>query len=104
MKPTPTKFYRHITGIASGILHQLETEQVTGFSRTISKFSLRYFISPIDLFPDAIPFLGYLDDYLLLLIGQLSCNSTNADLTSEEVFQAVQKIEEYLQQASSSSS
>ena len=39
--------------------------QVTKATKTVLIIALLYIISPIDLIPDAIPFLGLLDDVLV---------------------------------------
>ncbi len=50
--------------------------------------ALLYFVSPLDLIPDAIPFVGYLDDitligYILSMLGE--------ELSKFEAFEAAQK-------------
>lgn len=45
--------------------------RVPWFARLIAGIVLAYALSPIDLIPDFIPILGYLDDLLLVPLGIL---------------------------------
>ncbi len=80
-------------GIASVFrLGRLVKAYATGDYRDVSKknvvltvASLLYFVSPLDLIPDAIPFIGFLDDvtiigYVLSMLGE--------ELTKFETFEA----------------
>ena len=43
--------------------------RVPWYAKAVAFFVLAYALSPIDLIPDFIPVLGYLDDLLLLPVG-----------------------------------
>lgn len=52
------------------ILYQaIQDERLPWYLRVIPWLVLAYALSPIDLIPDFIPVLGYLDDLLLLPLG-----------------------------------
>lgn len=44
-------------------------KRVPWYAKAVAFFVLAYALSPIDLIPDFIPVLGYLDDLLLLPVG-----------------------------------
>jgi Uncharacterized conserved protein len=53
-------------------------------------FSLLYLLSPIDLIPDFIPFLGYIDDFVIVpLLLSLSIRLLPADIKEECLARAV---------------
>jgi uncharacterized membrane protein YkvA (DUF1232 family) len=53
-------------------------------------FSLLYLLSPIDLIPDIVPFLGYLDDILIVpFLLNLSIRLLPADIKEECLAKAV---------------
>ncbi len=43
--------------------------RVPWYARVLAGFVVAYALSPIDLIPDAIPILGYLDDLVLVPLG-----------------------------------
>lgn len=43
------------------------------YARALAALVVAYALSPIDLIPDFIPVLGYLDDVILLPVGILVC-------------------------------
>jgi uncharacterized membrane protein YkvA (DUF1232 family) len=43
--------------------------RVPWYARVFAGFVVAYALSPIDLIPDAIPILGYLDDLILVPLG-----------------------------------
>jgi len=96
MKPTPTKLYQNIAEKAAGLLEQLEGQQLQGFPQQTARFALWYFTAPIDIFPDVIPFIGYLDDYCLISTAQVLCNTTSKKLTPEEVSSIEDQIDSFL--------
>jgi uncharacterized membrane protein YkvA (DUF1232 family) len=54
------------------------------YAKTMAAAVAAYALSPIDLIPDFIPVLGYLDDLLLLPIGiLLAVRMIHADLMAE---------------------
>ena len=40
--------------------------EIPWYSKTLAIITVFYALSPIDLIPDFIPFLGYLDDFIIL--------------------------------------
>ena len=44
----------------------LTSPQISNYHRTLVLGAIVYFISPIDLIPDATPVIGYLDDYAVV--------------------------------------
>jgi uncharacterized membrane protein YkvA (DUF1232 family) len=44
----------------------LTSKQISHYQRTLVLGAIVYFISPIDLIPDATPVIGYLDDYAVV--------------------------------------
>lgn len=61
---------------ASGLKHQayaiylaLKDPRVPWYAKAFGALVIAYAFSPIDLIPDFIPVLGYLDDLILLPIG-----------------------------------
>ncbi|GAB4109810.1 MAG: hypothetical protein Fur005_07890 [Roseiflexaceae bacterium] len=47
----------------------LHSQQVPWYAKLIAATVVIYALSPIDLIPDMIPILGYLDDLLILPLG-----------------------------------
>ena len=43
--------------------------RVPWYAKVFMGFVLAYFFSPIDLIPDFIPFIGYLDDLIIVPLG-----------------------------------
>ena len=95
MKPTPTKLYKNIAGKAAGLLDQLEDQQLQGFSQHTARFALWYFSAPIDIFPDVIPFIGYLDDFCLVSTAQVICKTPSKELSPEEVSSIEDRIDAF---------
>jgi uncharacterized membrane protein YkvA (DUF1232 family) len=59
-------------------------------ARLAAIFSLLYLFSPIDLIPDFVPFLGYLDDILIVpVLLNLSIRLLPADVKEECLERAV---------------
>ena len=46
----------------------LKDNKTPGIAKILAGITVAYALSPIDLIPDFIPVLGYLDDILLLLV------------------------------------
>lgn len=71
----------------------LKHKDVPFYSKLIIGIVLGYALSPIDLVPDFIPILGYLDDVILLPIGIMAALKTIPDeilveltkITEEEI-------------------
>ncbi|VDN49153.1 conserved membrane protein of unknown function [Petrocella atlantisensis] len=51
------------------LYYSYRDERTPLFAKVFSIFVVSYALSPIDLIPDFIPILGYLDDIILLPIG-----------------------------------
>lgn len=56
-------------------------------------FTIGYALSPIDLIPDFIPVLGYLDDVLLLPLMIAGCIRLIPEVVMEECRKKVQNLE-----------
>ncbi|MBE9126464.1 MULTISPECIES: YkvA family protein [unclassified Coleofasciculus] len=48
-----------------------QDSRVPWYAKAIAACVIAYFFSPIDLIPDAIPIIGYLDDLVLVPLGIL---------------------------------
>ncbi len=57
-------------------------------------FTLGYALSPIDLIPDFIPVLGYLDDLILLPLMIAGCIRLIPDAVIDECRRKIEKLEE----------
>jgi uncharacterized membrane protein YkvA (DUF1232 family) len=54
------------------------------FAKCVAAFPVAYFFSPVQLIPNFIPVIGFLDDFLFLLLGARLVNRlTPPDLLSE---------------------
>jgi len=51
------------------LYYALKDPRVPFFAKTIIIFVIGYALSPIDLIPDFIPVLGYLDDLIIVPLG-----------------------------------
>jgi uncharacterized membrane protein YkvA (DUF1232 family) len=69
-----------VKGDARRLWFALQHPQAPGWLKLGSALMLLYLLSPIDLIPDAIPFLGVVDDLVLLplamrwMLGRLPAN------------------------------
>ncbi|MDD2585306.1 MAG: YkvA family protein [Syntrophomonadaceae bacterium] len=43
--------------------------RVPWYAKALTAFLLAYILSPIDLIPDFIPIIGYLDDFIIIPLG-----------------------------------
>lgn len=63
------------------------------YARTAAFFVLGYALSPIDLIPDFLPVVGYLDDLILLPWGvALVIRLVPADVMEESRRQAIERL------------
>lgn len=60
------KRYEKITLDLQAIFLALKDRRTPLLARVLAYVTLAYFLSPIDLIPDFIPILGYLDDVIIL--------------------------------------
>ena len=71
----------------SGCLSGAESERNTLLTKILAFLTVAYALSPIDLIPDFVPVLGYLDDLIILpALVFLTCK-----LIPREIFAAYQK-------------
>ncbi|MBQ0072320.1 MAG: DUF1232 domain-containing protein [Spirochaetales bacterium] len=62
----------------------LKDRRTPWYAKALAALAVGYALSPIDLIPDIIPVLGYLDDLLLLpLLAFLAIKSIPKDVLSE---------------------
>jgi len=57
---------KHLKKEITAIYYAYQHSKVTRFPKAVMLFTLGYALSPIDLIPDFIPILGYVDDLLIL--------------------------------------
>lgn len=71
------------------LYYALQSSNPPAWCKTTILGALGYFISPIDLIPDAIPFAGFADDYGILLwaVGVMA-----AHISPEDKKQAKEKL------------
>jgi uncharacterized membrane protein YkvA (DUF1232 family) len=63
------------------------------YARTFSALVVAYFFSPIDLIPDFIPVLGYLDDLVLVPLGiSLAVKMIPPDVMADARSQAAKPV------------
>jgi uncharacterized membrane protein YkvA (DUF1232 family) len=58
--------------------------RVPWYAKTLAVVVVAYAFSPIDLIPDFIPVLGYLDDLILIPLGVMAVRSLVPPLVLEE--------------------
>lgn len=63
------KWARKLKGEIIALYFTLRHPQTPLFTKIIAAIVVGYALSPIDLIPDFIPILGYLDDVILLPLG-----------------------------------
>jgi uncharacterized membrane protein YkvA (DUF1232 family) len=69
--------------------------RVPWYARVFAACVVAYAFSPIDLIPDPIPVLGYLDDLILIPIGiSLAIKMIPADVMTESRIKASQAIDQ----------
>ena len=59
-------------GHCKSLLHAIRSPSVSARNKAICIGALLYFINPIDLIPDHLPVIGYLDDFAVLSLA-VSC-------------------------------
>lgn len=57
---------KNLTIKISQIYIAIQSKETPWFAKAIGYITIGYFLSPIDLIPDFIPVLGYLDDLIIL--------------------------------------
>lgn len=71
----------------------LKHPSVSGWAKAIAFMAVAYALSPIDLIPDFIPVLGYLDDLIIVpVLVWLALKLIPTDLMNQARDQAVQWI------------
>ena len=58
--------------------------RVAWYAKALAGLVVAYALSPIDLIPDFIPLVGYLDDLILIPLGVLAVRSLVADDVMDE--------------------
>ena len=82
--------------MAVGLLSKLKENELEGFSSSLARVSLRYYLTPIDLIPSFIPIVGYLDDYILMLGAKILCDSEEGELTYTDIPGVEMEIRSFL--------
>ena len=83
-----------------GLILYYALPKLSFLDRAIAYGALGYFISPLDIIPDSMPIIGYLDDFYIL---KMACSHTfnslrNAGNANDEIKQKAKiKIHEYFQ-------
>lgn len=54
------------------LYHAYKREETPFWARNIIMAALAYFLSPFDTIPDLTPFLGYTDDFSVMMFGLVS--------------------------------
>ena len=89
-----------IKAIYLGLILYYALPKLSFLDRAIVFGALGYFISPLDIIPDSIPFIGYLDDIYIL---KMACSHTfnalkKAGIADEEIKKEAKiKLHEYFQ-------
>ena len=60
---------RDLKGETYAVYLACRDPRVPWYARALAAATIAYFLSPIDLIPDPIPILGYLDDLLIVPLG-----------------------------------
>ncbi|CAN5383556.1 DUF1232 domain-containing protein [soil metagenome] len=60
---------RRLKGDVAALALAIKDPRTPWYAKAISLFVVAYALSPIDLIPDFIPILGYLDDLIILPLG-----------------------------------
>jgi uncharacterized membrane protein YkvA (DUF1232 family) len=69
LKETARRLTRKISALALAIRH----EETPWYAKILACVTVGYALSPIDLIPDFIPVIGYLDDIVILPILIIIC-------------------------------
>ncbi len=65
-KPSLKQRMKQITNKSAQVAIAMKHPNTPWYAKAIGFFTIAYALSPIDLIPDFIPILGYLDDLILL--------------------------------------
>ncbi|MDQ3412760.1 MAG: YkvA family protein, partial [Chloroflexota bacterium] len=60
---------RQLKGLVYALVYAYRDPRTPWYARVLAICVVAYALSPIDLIPDPIPVLGYLDDLLLIPLG-----------------------------------
>jgi uncharacterized membrane protein YkvA (DUF1232 family) len=60
---------REFVALVKSLVQSLSSKNVSFQSKAIAAGALLYFINPLDLIPDTIPVVGYLDDFAVLSLA-----------------------------------
>ena len=96
MQYQPTILDLQSAKIASGLLKLMRDNKLSGFTFSFVEIALWYYASPIDIIPDILPGLGFVDDYLLLSTAMWLCNSELADIKSADIAMLRKQIQYFL--------
>ena len=89
-----------LKGVYLGLILYYALPKLSLLDRAIVYGALGYFISPLDIIPDSIPFIGYLDDiYILKMAVSHTFNALKtAGKADEEIKKKAKiKLHEYFQ-------
>ena len=95
MKTRTTWLSLQCARLAAGVLERLEQQEVDGFSAAFSRAALRYYVAPIDLLPDYLPFVGLLDDFLMVAIACQLSKGEEKSLTREDIPELEERIRKF---------
>lgn len=92
------QFVRQIPSFIKLMYHLVKDPRVPAADKAILGVAIAYVFSPLDLIPDAIPFIGQVDDaYIVAIALQRLINSAGSEVVSEHwegdmgVFNSLQK-------------
>jgi uncharacterized membrane protein YkvA (DUF1232 family) len=71
------------------LYYGLRDKRTTGWAKIPAVISVFYLLSPVDLIPDFIPFIGYVDDLVIIpLLLNLSIRLLPATVREESILKA----------------
>lgn len=75
---------RRLKGEVYALYLACRDPRVPWYAKALAATIVAYALSPVDLIPDAIPVLGYLDDFILIPLGVLAVRAMIADDVMED--------------------
>lgn len=79
-------------------MDQLDEQKIKGLHLSYVELALWYYVSPIDIIPDVLPGIGFLDDYILLNAAMWLCGPDLPNVKRKEIPLVQKRIKDFLEQ------